>query len=164
MLPSSGTWGQMLDPAVAPITVGGFISSSLVILSQVLPTFSEPPVKIATTIDNLLMLPLQYMLNTASILASWKNNVLITGPPHPSTMIFYGASYLLLIKSLNKKHSLSLALSLFCLALSLLILNIPQSNSQLLIAGKSVLLLVRESRISCIAVAVACWSCILAVL
>ena len=141
----------MLDPAVAPITVGGFISSSLVILSQVLPTFSEPPVKIATTIDNLLMLPLQYMLNTASILASWKNNVLITGPPHPSTMIFYGASYLLLIKSLNKKHSLSLALSLFCLALSLLILNIPQSNSQLLIAGKSVLLLVRESRISCIA-------------
>jgi ComEC/Rec2-related protein len=79
----------LVDPVVAPVTVLGFLSSIVAFAVSLLPFNISGSAVFIELIDKLTSLPLDYMLQCASWLASIKGTMIRMGPPVPFALPIY---------------------------------------------------------------------------
>ena len=117
----------LVDPVVAPVTVLGFISSILVFTASLLPFTISGSGILVESIDKLTALPLDYMMQCASWLASIKGTMIRMGPPVPFALPIYYLCLAYFFYVLPRKNLRSLGIIVLLAGLSILLFrpNIP---------------------------------------
>jgi len=117
----------LVDPVVAPVTVLGFISSIIAFSVSLLPFTISGSALIVESIDKLTALPLDYMMQCATWLASIKGTMIRMGPPVPFALPIYYLCLAYFFYALPRKNLRSLGTIVLLSGLSILLFrpNIP---------------------------------------
>jgi ComEC/Rec2-related protein len=121
----------LVDPLIAPITVIGFASSTLVLASPALDTLCKQ-------LDYVALFPLQALEATASYFASIEGTYLNYGPPPPWTVLAYYAALVLFCVALSTKRWRFCASIIFVAGVTALLWRPALSEPQISIARNSI--------------------------
>lgn len=103
----------LVEPVIAPVTIVGFLSSTLYLLGSFLPILAMPLDAISASLDFLTNFPLRYMVSAASSLAALDWASIATGHIPVAAVVFYYITMVIFLACLRYASHCLLGLSGF---------------------------------------------------